>query len=369
VKGRLANNLVVVIDALDECDDSRAVQLVLDMLFRFAASLPLKFFVTSRPEPAIHSKMVSQDKGSHSILYLHEIEKSLVQADIELYLQEELAFMSPPSDQVKQLAEHAGNLFIYAATAVRYIRPDKTAVDHKQRLKAMLAIDSESQKKHEQINTLYSAILSAALEDDNLEPKEKERIQLVLWTAVCAQEPVHVQTLAALAELSDEEQVLLALQPLRSVLHVSEHSGLISTLHASFPDYMFDRSRSKRFYCDEGSHSHMLARRCLEVMKKELRFNICDLESSLIPDSEVVDLQKRIEKNISPVLSYACRYWPDHLGRAAGSDELCAMVDEFLSQRLLFWMEVLNLKQCMVMGSGGLVKVQAWLVVGDNQTS
>lgn len=101
-------------------------------------------------------------------------------------------------------------------------------------------------------------------------------------------------------------------------------------------------------------------------MKAELQFNICDLPSSFIPDSEVPDLTERIERNVSPRLSYACQYWPEHLKSAALSDELCEMVDEFFSQRLLFWMEVLNLKGCITMGARRLVKVQAWLAVSGS---
>lgn len=98
-------------------------------------------------------------------------------------------------------------------------------------------------------------------------------------------------------------------------------------------------------------------------MKEQLRFNICDLWSSFIPDNEISDLTQRIKKCISPPLGYACRHWGDHLQLSAISDNLCSVLSEFLSRRLLFWMEVLNLKRCMIIGVGTLSKVQAWLAV------
>lgn len=367
VKGQIANNLVVIIDALDECDNGRVVVQILEVLFRFVSNLPIKLFITSRPEAAIREKMFSLENTSRSILHLHDIEQSLVQEDIELYLQEELLFMSPSTTDMKRLAILANNLFIYAATAVRYIRPGKARVDHHERLATMLAVDSKSQKKFAQIDILYAIILRAALDDDEIEPKERERMELVLWTAVCAQEPIPIETLAALVGLN-ENHTRMALEPFRSVLHVSEHTGLVSTLHASFPDYIFSRDRSGEFSCDVSLHSQLLVRRCMEVMKGQLRFNICDLSSSLLYDNEVPDLKARIEQNISPKLSYACRYWPEHLRTARVLDELREMVDEFLSQRLLFWMEVLNLKEDMAIGTQGLVKAQTWLrVSGRNE--
>lgn len=366
IKGKIANNMVVVVDALDECDDERIVVQILEVLFRFVGDIPVKFFVTSRPEAAIREKMMSPENTSRSILHLHDIEASLVREDIELYLQEELQFMSPSPSKIKQLAALADNLFIYAATAVRYIRSAMRGVDPRERLALVLTVNSDSQKKLGQIDKLYEAILSAALKGDELESMERERMEHVLWTAVCAREPIPIETLTVLAGLRSTSQTLGALESFRSVLHISEHTGLVSTLHASFPDYMLNPGRSGEFFCDVTTHSKLLVRRCLKVMKGQLRFNICDLPSSFLSDSHLPDLKTRIEKNISPSLSYACRYWPDHLENAAKSDGLRRMVDEFLSQQLLFWMEVLNLKGCMPMGAQGLMKLQSWLQVSRN---
>ncbi|KAB5591575.1 Vegetative incompatibility protein HET-E-1 [Ceratobasidium theobromae] len=343
VKDNVPNNMVVVIDALDECDDSGIIGQMLDTLFRFAANLPIKFFVTSRPEPTIRKRMMSaKDQGARSIFHLHDIEQSLVQANIEVYLHEELASMSPTTDQVNQLAKLAGNLFIYAATAVRYISPGDDTIDSDERFRIMLAIDSKSDKRFKQIDILYSTILGAALNGDDLEPEERSRRQLALWTAVCAQEPIHMKTLAALAGLGSEKQALTALQSLRSVLHISDQDDLVSTLHASFPDYMFNQNRSGDFFCDQTIHSQLVARR-------------------FIPDEKVPNLKSRIKENISHELFYACRYWADHLKLAAASDGLQSGLDEFLSERLLFWMGVLNLNRCMVIGVLGLVESQTWL--------
>jgi nucleoside-triphosphatase THEP1 len=47
VKDAIPEGVVVVIDALDECDDSYGVQLVLGTLMKFSSNLPIKFFVTT----------------------------------------------------------------------------------------------------------------------------------------------------------------------------------------------------------------------------------------------------------------------------------------------------------------------------------
>ncbi|KAB5593576.1 hypothetical protein CTheo_2965 [Ceratobasidium theobromae] len=364
VKWAIPDDLVVVIDALDECEDRHGVRLVLDLLFKFAPTLPLKFFVTSRPEPIIYTRMISQTASSRTVLHLHEIEKSLVKADIELYLREELSFMSPTDEEVEQLAGRSGNLFIYAATLARFIQPTTYSVDPQRRLSSVLAMTSQSTDQYAEVDALYVAVLESALGEKRLRPEEVEDMRLVLRTVLCVQEPVSVNTLAELAGVDTPRRVLSALQPLRSVVYFSESSSSVSTLHASFPDFMFSHARSGVFFCDRAEHNQLLARRCFEVMKSQLRFNICNLESSFIPDSEIVDLERRTGQAISPTLWYVCIYWGDHLRLAVNSVELSAVLEKFLSERLLFWMEVLNLKKRIGLGSQVLMKAKLWLQAG-----
>lgn len=334
VKGAIPEDVVVVIDALDECESNYGVRLVLKTLSRFAKDLPLKFFVTSRPEPTITEGMQSPDGCLPSVLYLHDIEESVVEGDIKKYLIEALSpMLPPPSDNdITHLARRAGKLFIYAATAVRYIFPEDVLVDSFDRLQTVLKVDSGSAanepiKRYDELNQLYSTVLASAL-SKSLEHHEVGNRQLVLRTVVCAKEPLSVSAIAALHGLS-ERNVLLAVQSLRSVLHLSDGSQLISTLHASFPDYLFDKLRSGYFCCDATSHSQLLASGCLEVMKEQLRFNICRLESSAVLDKKVPSLAQRIENFMTPVLFYACQYWGEHLCQASFSEALQIQIGDF----------------------------------------
>ncbi|KAG8703366.1 hypothetical protein FRC09_004200, partial [Ceratobasidium sp. 395] len=337
--------LVVVIDALDECSDGGGARQVLHALFRFAGDLPIKFLVTCRPEHKLIDQLISLDV-SHSLFHLHHIEQAVVQADIETYLRLELASTNLSDNQISQLAERSGNLFIYAATAVNYIDPGGVAVDHGRRLDAMLRADRNS-RAHGTIDVLYSTILSTALENTALEPWELNNTRMVLYTVICAKEPVAVETLADLLKIDDANDVQLALQQLQSVLYVSA-DNFVSALHASFPEYLLDRERSGTFSCDH--HQRWLAFRCLEVMKESLRFNICDLESSSTLDSDVPNLEDRISRAVPLHLFYACRFWAEHICEVGMEAQLVLSLEEFFSSRILFWMEVLNLKRCMTAG-------------------
>ncbi|KAH7335048.1 WD40-repeat-containing domain protein [Rhizoctonia solani] len=364
-KEAMSDNVVVVIDALDECDDVYSVRLLLDVLLKFSQSLPLKFFVASRPEHVIRDRMVSQGGSSRTIVHLHDIEESIVEGDIKKYLSEALSLMQPPPSlkQIELLAKRSRNLFIYAATVVRYIYPEDVPVNSTTRLKSMLvtvgAPETNVKNRYKDLDRLYTTVLSAAF-NESLDDDEQDHMRCVLYVIVCAKEPLVATTIASLAKLT-EDQVWTTLQSLRSVVHVPEDQSLISTLHASFPEYMLDRSRSMKFCCDQSKSNEALLHRCFDVMKSELRFNICNLESSYLTDDQVDDMKARVTRFISPTVSYACRYWGAHLSLSPAVDNTRNMLLDFLHNRLLFWMEVLSLSCCVGDGAPIMSQAQTWL--------
>ena len=116
----------------------------------------------------------------------------------------------------------------------------------------------------------------------------------------------------------------------------------IAPLHTSFRDYLTTRQRSGVFYIDV-AHSHAtLTHSCLGVMLQLLKFNICGIESSHYRNIDVPDLPLRIVQFIPTELSYACRSWGDHLSGTAFSAELLDLVKSLLTDKFLFWLEVLG---------------------------
>lgn len=190
--------------------------------------------------------------------------------------------------------------------------------------------------------------------------------QQVLWTVVCAKEPLTMGAIAELLGLAGDQDVQLAVQPLQSILHVSEVSGVVSALHALFPEFLLNKARAGvSLYCNEVQHNSHLATCCFELMKRLLRFNICPLETSYRFDQDVPNLQGRVDNSISSGLCYASRYWGDHLFSIATSKMLISFLDKFLRDRLLFWIEVLNLKQWIGHGEDVLTQALSWLPVSD----
>ncbi|KAG8687293.1 hypothetical protein FRC11_007463, partial [Ceratobasidium sp. 423] len=360
VKESLPDILVVVIDALDECENKEGTSRILDVLLTGSANLPAKFVVSSRPEPEIREEMEKQTDQTGSRVVLHELGKDGVRADIKTYLQTALARIQPNDDQIEALVERAGVLFIYAATVVRYIGYKNFRGNSRARLENVLN-SSSAVEKNSDIDRLYSTILQAALEDPDLGTTDIDDIRRVLHTAICAQEPLTVDLISQFLRIPDTHRVRTALEPLWSVLHISGSSQVVATLHASFPDYMFDPSRSHQYHCDPQAHNQTLALRCFDYFRDiRPQFNICDLNSSFVLDEKVAGLEERVKNRITEQVFYAARYWASHLCSANGSPNLIQELEEFLSVRLLLWMEVMNLKKCTGSMAGIIRRVEKW---------
>ncbi|EUC54755.1 vegetative incompatibility protein HET-E-1 [Rhizoctonia solani AG-3 Rhs1AP] len=362
VKGSLPTNLVVVIDALDECDDGNGVEQILVVLLENASELPVKFLVSSRPEYHIRQQIGKSDRRTQ--ITLHELDEKIVKADIETHLRVELALMSIPltTDQLDDLVKRAGVLFIYAATVLRYI----TDGDTLERLDIVLQTSSpreEASNKTKEIDGLYEAVLASALSNPRLEHSEKQRMELVLHTVVCAQEPLTVAALAGLLGLSSTK-VVAALKPLWSVLHISgsHDSDRVNILHASFPDYMLDPTRSRHFACKVELHHGKLADLCFRRIGENIpQFNICNLESSYQFDEDVAQIDQKVQRMIPMDLLYASQYWAVHLCLGGKSNERAMELHEFLAKRLLLWIEVLNLTKRIEKSIVLVEQAMSWL--------
>ncbi|CAE7093888.1 unnamed protein product [Rhizoctonia solani] len=129
---------------------------------------------------------------------------------------------------------------------------------------------------------------------------------------------------------------------------------------------MLDLNRSKRFGCDAQIHNGKLAELCLRrVGRNQPQFNICDLESSHVFDKDVPGIDDRAKQKVSSDLLYACQYWATHLSLGGLPDEYAETICEFLSKRLLLWMEVLNLTERIDKAVDQIARVVAWLRVAN----
>ncbi|KAG9077045.1 hypothetical protein FRC06_009127, partial [Ceratobasidium sp. 370] len=185
---------------------------------------------------------------------------------------------------------------------------------------------------------------------------------LVLRTALCTREPVTLNTVAGLLKLDFDHLAHTVLHPLLPVLHVSNAGEMEIAMYDSFASYLLDPQRSGKFCCDIQRDNALLAQLCFAAVgAANPSFNVCNLGSSYLLDREVAGVDERANESISEAMWYASRHWATHLKLAGPSEELLTCLQNFLSRRLLLWMEVMNLKH-HISGAVELLRgVHTWL--------
>ena len=333
--------IVLVIDALDECAYRQAVKLLLDAILVSKPRIMLKFFVTSRPEPIICNTFA--EKNRHSVLYLHDIESHIVEADIALYLKTQLAEIpglkhhygnSWPPPEIDVLVSRVGNLFIYASTIYQYIADDSwDSYDSFQNICKLEDSGTESAN----IDALYTFILTEAFKG-----RSKKQILVInacisLLLVACSPLPMSTYSKLLNEPLSVVTKAFGLLHAVIKVPEVNSHDKEVSIYHASFSDYLIARSQDYQWAVDIIAANNNAANYCFNVLNTELHFGISKMKTSF---------KSNIEQTVIPIpnhLAYACSAWVDHVLLSTESKsvnvDLLKQLDNFLDHKLLFWLE------------------------------
>ncbi|GAB1525338.1 hypothetical protein RhiTH_008497 [Rhizoctonia solani] len=158
-------SFIVVIDALDECENEESVGHVLDLLLSTEYTLPVRYIVSSRPEKEITRRMEKRgDANDDPRLVLYELDVSSAGSDIDLYMRYELQGVPLTNDQISEIVERCGSFFIYASTACRYIKQAYEIDEVNDALGVLMdstVIPMEQDDKNV-IDHLYTTILATA---------------------------------------------------------------------------------------------------------------------------------------------------------------------------------------------------------------
>jgi hypothetical protein len=356
---------LVVIDALDEIDGNGGEKLLKELIQATQETAPdgmhgFKILVTSRPHPSI----VDAAKHLLPVYRLEDIEAEDGRKDILTYLNSELPNLSESNrDTIANLAQ---GLFIYAATVARALKG--SPMEQQTKLRKILG-DSQQTDRLEAIDALYKQVLNIP----NLKDKDMSRL-VVLHCIICASQPLPVSTIAQVAAGDSEDKVdeeatrRLVVEDLHSVLYISELDSCVYIYHKSFSDFLLDGKRSSLEFACNPDHLHpTISLACFRIMQTSLHFNMCNLPSSYLLDSEVQGLDQSIKTNIVDVvaLEYACRYWTSHLVKVPiGSKDSQPLRDtllEFSQEKILYWFEAMNLLEAKTDCFAGVNAVMGWV--------
>jgi hypothetical protein len=305
---------------------------------------------------------------------LHEVKPNQVQSDIRLFYKHTCSGIKsrrrisddwPTGEQLDLLCERTAGLFVYATATVRFI--DRKNTDPEEQLERLIQSQEsglEGRTKlraNTTLDSLYMAILHEAFGDGD--PGDDPKVRLVLGAVILAANPLSPFAVAALLGLS-ARGVFSLLSSMYSLLLLTEDLNRpVRPFHKSFPDFIVNPTRctNPRFCIyPPDQHAELLVG-CLELMNRQLKWNMCNLPDGAI-NAEVKDLKQRTEQNVDKALEYACRSWHKHLSSTMPTQklEITPILHRFLEEKFLFWLEVLSVLGATREAVDALEMIEKW---------
>ncbi|TGJ78566.1 hypothetical protein E0Z10_g10194 [Xylaria hypoxylon] len=259
--------IVIVVDALDECEEETNVKQIIDLFSRANHTMALyprlRIFVTSRPDIPIRLGFKAV-RGTYEDFILHEVPEPVIRQDLSVYFQSELAtirneynrFVSrthrqlpaqwPTSSHLESLINMATPLFIFAATICRFIA-DRRYGNPRKNLQTVLRYRTKSQES--KLDNTYRPVLDMIL----MGQSRRERIEairefrVIVGSIVILAEPLSACTLATLVDVP-QSTVDDRLDMFHSVLDVpSTSTSPVRLLHLSFRDFLTDPDKREQY--------------------------------------------------------------------------------------------------------------------------
>ena len=360
---------MVIIDALDECDRGDSCRSLLAYLRSLSMLVPwVKVVITSRPEQDIRLVFGKPNDFVVCVRDIHDYDAS---NDIYTYTRKQMADIATkrnradwPDDTIQLLSQRADGLFIWAATACRFI---SDAVNVDQRLKQLVE-GTESPGSSYRLDVLYTTAIRQSMDSEDPDNIEYTRQCIAAIVATASRTPLSVPALEALlGDKFGDGTLQYVVDRLSSVLYQDDKKkNAVRVYHPSFADYVTNAARSNEFYVTTESINTTLAECGLSTMLKELRFNICGLETSHLLNRDIPNLSNRVRSAISAHLEYSCIHWSSHL-ILTPKDVLDSQLGKFLmGPALLFWIEALSLLGKLGVALSSLREARVRITVCDD---
>jgi hypothetical protein len=333
------------------------------------SKLPQLSPIRANKDPQVRYGFCQMSDVKHQDFVLHNISPSIISHDISLFLAHDLALIGqensleagwPGAEVIQRLVQRASGLFIWAATACRFIREGRSFAAN--RLSIILkdgsadefftddsVTDDDSDgdpvvAPEEHLNKLYITVLRNSARNYKRQEKKKwyKLLKTTIGTTVVLFSPLSTSSLAGVLHVRRED-VIRTLNDLHSILAIPEERAQpIRLQHPSFRDFLLDKKRcaDSNFWVDEQQAHQTLAANCIRLMSNSLKQDIYDLDT---PGALVADIENsQVEQCLSPEVQYACLYWIEHLQKSGAQLYDNDQVHQFLEVHLLHWLEALS---------------------------
>ncbi|PVG02919.1 hypothetical protein CPB86DRAFT_486423 [Serendipita vermifera] len=303
---------VLVLDALDECDQTASTRLLQTLLIQLPKLPHLKLFLTSRPDKHI-VKILDTTKARHGSLRPDE---GLNENDVKVFMKEKLASISLPDRQMDLLVRRSRGLFIWASTVCRLIEDFQGDRDE--------YVNELLEHGPEQMDSIYQRALDQALPPGDQKANRKAYMKILGIIAVTF-EPLSAETINEMLKISNAFTIV---QHLKSLLDCHQPNDPVRLLHPTFREFLLSSPSVNPYYIDERMYHAMALHSCLDTMAHELHYDICGIFGNLINgNAQFEQSSLNFDNNWSYLMDGpAClRYTPNRLEPHRSNDPQTAL--------------------------------------------
>ncbi|KAM7209924.1 hypothetical protein V8F06_014694, partial [Rhypophila decipiens] len=346
----------LIIDALDECieDLPKLLKFIVEMSSKFPR---VKWIVSSRNWPDIEKDL---KEATQKVRLCLELNEASVSKAVTAYVNVKVNWLAernkykPDTRMVvlSYLSENAHGTFLWVALVCQEL--------------ANISGWKARKKLAEfppGLNALYQRMMNQIC--DSVDAELCKSILAVMSTV---RRPITSDELAALVDIpeeacSDYEVLKEILGLCGSFLTLRERT--ISFIHQSAKDYLLEKAAYEVFPSGIEDIHYTIFSRSLRIMTNTLRRDIYNLA---MPGS-LIDNVKIPAPDPLAAARYACVYWVDHLYDWQSSDNINhpdvfqdgGIIDDFLRQHYLHWLEALSLCKSMSQGILSIGKLESVL--------
>ena len=262
----LSRPRLIILDGLDECRTTSAQTHILNSLSTAVKDLhiPLCFLIASRPEQDIRQAFNDQN-GLGSLSFSIALDDTYQpDGDIRVFLQStfdgikrnhpsraHLPPLWPNPQDIQRLVKKSSGQFVFASTVAKYVNSHRHWPPD--RLKIIFGQSAPGQETpFAELDSLYHFILSSVADTEKLQ----DFLMFLVLRPLSQYGPWSKQTITLIENFLFYRpgEIDMILTDLHSIVYVP--SGCFRELgffHASLPDFLLDRSRSKDLFLDQGA--------------------------------------------------------------------------------------------------------------------
>jgi hypothetical protein len=169
--------LVIIVDAPDECKAPAEIEFVLALLSETSGlveATPLRISLTSRPEITVRAGLHDMPEGQRHHVILHHVESALIDHDSGIFFERTLSSLThnrtmlhgfSDEEVLQRLVRRADGLFIWAATACRFIKEGGPLARSRPDMIMTHRISDAPTSPERKLDAIYTAVLRNALRE------------------------------------------------------------------------------------------------------------------------------------------------------------------------------------------------------------